>query len=78
MTTAAGAPLTSKTEKYPLDTLCIDTIRTLAMDAVQAANSGHPGTPMSMAPVVYYLWQNILRYDPADPHWGTRVEFSPK
>ena len=47
-----------------LDTTCINTIRTLAMDAVQAANSGHPGTPMAMAPVAYYLWNRILRFDP--------------
>ena len=51
----------------------IDTIRTLSMDAVQAANSGHPGTPMSMAPVVYTLWQRILRYDPDDPIWPNRI-----
>ena len=50
-----------------LDQLCINTIRTLSMDAVQAANSGHPGTPMALAPVAYYLWQRYLRFDPADP-----------
>ena len=49
----------------PLDQLCVNTIRTLAMDAVQAANSGHPGTPMALAPVVYCLWHRILRFDPA-------------
>ena len=58
-----------------IDTLCIDTIRTLAMDAVQKAKSGHPGTPMSMAPVAYTLWQDILRYDPADPTWPNRDRF---
>ena len=52
-----------------LEELCINTIRTLSMDAVQAANSGHPGTPMSMAPVTYKLWQDFLRFDPADPIW---------
>ena len=45
----------------------VNTIRTLAMDAVQAANSGHPGTPMAMAPVAYCLWQRFLRFDPEDP-----------
>ena len=58
-----------------IDTLCIDTIRTLAMDAVQKAKSGHPGTPMALAPVVYTLWQDILRYDPADPTWPNRDRF---
>jgi transketolase len=58
-----------------LDRLCIDTIRTLAIDAVQKANSGHAGTPMAMAPVVYTLWQQFLRYDPADPHWPNRDRF---
>ncbi len=50
-----------------IDQLAINTIRTLSMDAVQKANSGHPGTPMSLAPVAYELWQNHLRYDPAEP-----------
>ena len=58
-----------------LDKQCIDTIRTLAMDAVQAANSGHPGAPMALAPVAYELWQNHLRYDPADPLWPGRDRF---
>jgi transketolase len=58
-----------------IDTLCVNTIRTLSMDAVQKANSGHPGTPMSMAPVAYELWQNHLRYDPADPVWPNRDRF---
>jgi transketolase len=58
-----------------LDLLCINTIRTLAMDAVQAANSGHPGTPMALAPVAYTLWQRRLRYDPADPTWMDRDRF---
>jgi transketolase len=59
----------------PMEMLCINTIRTLSMDAVQAANSGHPGTPMSMAPLVYCLWQEFLRYDPADPLWPNRDRF---
>jgi transketolase len=58
-----------------IDTLAIDTIRTLSIDAVEKANSGHPGTPMSMAPVAYELWQNHLRYDPADPVWPNRDRF---
>ncbi len=64
-----------KGAKRPIDVTCIDTMRTLAMDAVQAANSGHPGTPMSMAPVAYSLWQSVLRYDPADPKWFARDRF---
>jgi transketolase len=62
-------------DKSDLDTLCINTIRTLSMDAVQAANSGHPGTPMAMAPVAYYLWQRLLRFDPQDPIWPNRDRF---
>jgi transketolase len=58
-----------------LDRLAIDTIRTLAMDAVQAAGSGHPGTPMAMAPVAYTLWQEFLRFDPDDPIWPNRDRF---
>src|SRR6188768_2107862 len=53
----------------------INTIRTLAMDAVQAANSGHPGTPMALAPVAYELWTKHLRYDPANPVWPNRDRF---
>lgn len=59
----------------PLDTLCINTIRTLAMDAVQKANSGHPGAPMGLAPVAYTLWQRFLRYDPQHPTWPNRDRF---
>ena len=58
-----------------LDVLSINTIRTLAIDAVQQANSGHPGAPMGLAPVVYSLWQRFLRYDPADPTWPNRDRF---
>ena len=58
-----------------LDRLCIDTIRTLAMDAVQKAKSGHPGTPMALAPVAYTLWQEVLRYDCDDPAWPDRDRF---
>jgi transketolase len=58
-----------------LDALAVNTIRTLAMDAVQQANSGHPGTPMAMAPVAYTLWQRHLRFDPNDPIWPNRDRF---
>ena len=58
-----------------IDQLSINTIRTLAIDAVQQANSGHPGAPMGLAPVVYELWQKFLRYDPADPTWLNRDRF---
>src|SRR6188768_2293940 len=58
-----------------LDQLCVNTIRTLSMDGVQKANSGHPGTPMALAPVTYQLWNNNLNYDPAHPHWPGRDRF---
>src|SRR6187399_1602380 len=58
-----------------LDLRCINTIRTLSMDAVQKANSGHPGTPMALAPVAYTLWQRHLRIDPEDPIWPDRDRF---
>ena len=58
-----------------LDTLSVNTIRTLAMDGVQKANSGHPGAPMGLAPVAYSLWQQFLRYDPLDPLWLNRDRF---
>jgi len=57
------------------DQLCINTIRTLAMDAVQRADSGHPGTPMALAPLAYTLWQHFLRFDPEDPIWPNRDRF---
>jgi transketolase len=58
-----------------IDALCIDTIRTLSIDAVQMAGSGHPGTPMALAPVIHTLWQDVLRFDPADSHWPNRDRF---
>lgn len=58
-----------------LDQLCINTIRTLSMDAVQAANSGHPGTPMALAPLTYLLWTRHLKHHPADPAWIDRDRF---
>jgi transketolase len=59
----------------PIEQVAVNTIRTLCMDAVQAANSGHPGTPMALAPVVYTLWQRFLRFDPAAPIWSNRDRF---
>jgi len=58
-----------------LDQLCINTIRTLSMDAVQQAKSGHPGTPMALAPLVYTIWNRVLRFDPQDPIWPDRDRF---
>ncbi|OLC09820.1 MAG: transketolase [Gemmatimonadetes bacterium 13_1_40CM_66_11] len=58
-----------------LDQLCINTVRALAMDAVQQAESGHPGTPMALAPLAYVLWQRHLRYNPANPDWPDRDRF---
>jgi transketolase len=67
--------IAGKTTGKQLDQLCINTIRTLSIDAVQKANSGHPGAPMGLAPVAYSLWQEFLRYDPQDPHWPNRDRF---
>jgi transketolase len=58
-----------------LDALCINTIRTLSIDAIQKASSGHPGTPMALAPVAYTLWQRFLRFDPSNPTWPNRDRF---
>src|SRR6476469_9418702 len=58
-----------------IDQLCINTIRTLSIDAIQKANSGHPGTPMAMAPLAYTLWQRFLRFDPQNPIWPNRDRF---
>ncbi len=58
-----------------IEALCINTIRTLSIDAIQKANSGHPGTPMALAPAAYVLWQRYLRFDPADPIWPNRDRF---
>src|SRR5258708_34101546 len=62
-------------EPERVEQLCINTVRTLAMDAVQQANSGHPGTAMAVAPVTYTLWQHFLRFDPDDPIWPNRDRF---
>ena len=64
-----------RSDSARLDQLCIDTLRTLSIDAVQKAQSGHPGTPMGAAPTVYCLWQRFLRYDPNDPEWPNRDRF---
>ncbi len=69
MTDVAAGPHTD------LDLLCINTVRTLAMDAVQQADSGHPGTPMALAPLAYVLWTRHLKYDPANPDWPDRDRF---
>jgi transketolase len=71
--TPLGPP--SPTLGSELDQLCINTIRTLSMDAVQQANSGHPGTPMALAPLAYTIWQNFLRFNPEDPIWPNRDRF---
>ena len=58
-----------------LEKTTVDTIRCLAMDGVQKANSGHPGTPMAMAPVAYTIWSKFLCFDPTDPIWPNRDRF---
>ncbi len=67
--------MTATGNRLPLDELCIDTIRTLSMDAVQRANSGHPGTPMALAPLAYALFTRTMRHNPQDPHWPDRDRF---
>jgi transketolase len=62
-------------ETKNLDQLCIDTIRTLSMDAVQKANSGHPGAPMGLAPVAFTLWDRFMRHTPQNPDWPNRDRF---
>jgi len=73
MSTGIASPEVSV--RSPIELTSINTIRTLAMDGVQAANSGHPGTPMALAPVAYLLWQQFLRFDPQDPAWPNRDRF---
>jgi len=70
-----GTPTDPATTRRSIDQLAVNTIRTLSMDAVQAANSGHPGTPMALAPVAYTLWQHHLRFDPDLPVWANRDRF---
>src|SRR6195256_5205353 len=67
--------MSSTAIQQTVDQLCINTIRTLAMDAVQQANSGHPGTPTALAPVAYCVWQQFLRFDSHDPIWPDRDRF---
>ncbi|MDX1963410.1 MAG: transketolase [Pirellulales bacterium] len=74
-TTLSSAAVSSTPSRPSIEQLAINTIRTLSMDGVQAANSGHPGTPMALAPVAYTLWQNEMRYDPAAPNWPARDRF---
>jgi transketolase len=73
MSTAPGTA--GKSTPAQLDQLCVNTIRTLSMDAVQQANSGHPGTPMALAPLVYTIWNRVLRFDPEGPIWPNRDRF---
>ncbi|MFI5144897.1 MAG: transketolase [Ignavibacteria bacterium] len=61
--------------EIPIEELSINTIRTLSMDAIQKANSGHPGTPMALAPLAYVLWKRIMKYNPKDPKWFNRDRF---
>jgi transketolase len=72
---AVFAAPTKPTTQTELDQLCINTIRTLSIDAVQQAKSGHPGTPMALAPLVYTLWNRVMRFDPQDPIWPNRDRF---
>jgi transketolase len=74
MTTSSAAPARAP-HATDLDRLSIDTIRTLSMDAVEAAKSGHPGTPMALAPVAFTVWKDFLRYDPTNPAWPNRDRF---
>ncbi len=71
----AGMITLDNPKTKPLDQLCINTIRTLAMDAVQKASSGHPGAPMGLAPVGYWLWEKFLRHNPENPHWPNRDRY---
>ena len=72
--TKKDAPVTA-TDSKPLDRLCADTLRMLAADGVQKANSGHPGMPMGMADAAYVLWTRFLKHNPADPQWPDRDRF---
>src|SRR5947199_6297637 len=71
MTTHQQAPVENKT----LEQLCINTIRTLPLDGVQTASSGHPGTPMALAPLTYLLWTRHMHYNPKNPAWLNRDRF---
>jgi transketolase len=69
------AAATKQVKKTDIDTLCINTIRTLSLDAVQKANSGHPGLPLGMAPAAYVLWTKFMRHNPKNPKWFNRDRF---
>ncbi len=71
----AKAPLAQSVGWTELDHRCVDTVRVLAADAVEKVGNGHPGTAISLAPAAYLLYQNVLRHDPADPHWLGRDRF---
>ena len=73
--TVTPTPAVKEQEQQRMDQISVNTIRALSMDGVQAADSGHPGTPMAMAPVAYTLWQQFLRFDPQDPVWPNRDRF---
>src|SRR5580693_5143646 len=75
MSAALVRPITPEITQTESDQLCINTIRTLSIDAVQQAKSGHPGTPMALAPLVYTLWNRVMRFDPQDPIWPNRDRF---
>ncbi|HEX5423330.1 MAG TPA: transketolase [Bryobacteraceae bacterium] len=68
-------PVAETITSTELDQLCINTVRTLSIDAVQQAKSGHPGTPMALAPLVYTIWNRVMRFDPQDPLWPNRDRF---
>src|SRR5437588_7550329 len=70
-----SSPVTATDSATALDRLSVDTIRTLSMDAVQKANSGHPGTPMALAPVAFVLYTRVMRHNPHDPGWPDRDRF---
>src|SRR5215213_3530517 len=69
------SPMTVATDQRALDELCVNSIRTLSMDAVQQANSGHPGTPMALAPIAFLLYARVMKHAPEDPHWPGRDRF---
>ena len=75
MSAIASAAQDSPMTNDQLDQLSINTIRTLSIDAVQQAKSGHPGTPMALAPLVYTIWNRVMRFDPQDPIWPNRDRF---
>src|ERR1700752_508967 len=76
MPASEGTIMTTRSvEETQMAQLAINTIRTLSMDAVQKAKSGHPGTPMALAPLAYTLWNRVMNFDPKDPIWPNRDRF---